>query len=210
MKLFNILKSKLIPATKSIYDIESIKIGNEIWAIKNLNVSNFKNGDPIPEAKTNEEWKRAGVNKEPAWCYYDNDFENDANYGKLYNWYAVNDPRGLAPKGWKVPSSSDFETLLGNFTGGPYAVVYYNAYVALINDGTSGFSAFLGGMRKFKGSFYRINNYGYYWTSSSHAYDNYGIFHLCMSSNRRFTSINLQPNREVGFSVRCLQDNLHS
>ena len=206
MKIFDIFKSKFNSAKKSTFDIESIIIGNQVWAIRNLDVASFKNGDPIPEARTNEEWKKAGENKQPAWCYFDNRSEHGEKYGKLYNWYAINDIRGLAPEGWRVPSLSDFETLMGNFTKGPYAVVYYNAYVHLINNGLSGFSAFLGGMRKYKGTFCRLNNYGYYWSSSSHAYENYGIYHLCMHSSRRFTSIELQTNREVGFSVRCLQD----
>jgi hypothetical protein len=78
---------------------------------ENLNVSTFRNGDPIPEAKTDEEWKKAGKEGKPAWCYYENDPKNGAKYGKLYNWYAVNDPRGLAPAGWHVPSDAEWTTL---------------------------------------------------------------------------------------------------
>ncbi len=96
---------------------KSIKIGNQTWMTSNLNVSTFRNGEAIPEAKTNEEWKRAGKNKQPAWCYYDNDPKNGAKYGKLYNWYAVNDPRGLAPLGWHVPTDEEW-TLLSDYLGG--------------------------------------------------------------------------------------------
>ena len=71
---------------------------------KNLNVSRFRNGEIIFEAKTIEEWEKAGENKTPAWCYYNNNPTNGAKYGKLYNWYAVNDIRALAPKGWHIPS----------------------------------------------------------------------------------------------------------
>jgi uncharacterized protein (TIGR02145 family) len=85
--------------------------------VENLNVSTFRNGDPIPEAKTNEEWEKAGKNKQPAWCYYDNDPKNGAKYGKLYNWYAVSDPRGLAPAGWHVPSQEEWEILIKNLQG---------------------------------------------------------------------------------------------
>ena len=80
-----------------------VKIGNQIWMVKNLNVETFRNGDHIHEAKTLEEWKIAGENQKPAFCYYNNDPKNGTIYGKLYNWYAVNDPRGLAPAGYHIP-----------------------------------------------------------------------------------------------------------
>jgi hypothetical protein len=70
-------------------------IGDQHWMVENLNVSHFRNGDPIPEAKTNEEWELAGTEGKPAWCYCNNDPGNASTYGKLYNRYAVNDPRGL-------------------------------------------------------------------------------------------------------------------
>jgi len=95
---------------------ETVTIGTQVWMTNNLNVDKFRNGDPIPQAKTNEEWKAAGENKQPAWCYYDNDPANGAKYGKLYNWYAVNDARGLAPAGYHVPSDAEW-TILENQLG---------------------------------------------------------------------------------------------
>jgi uncharacterized protein (TIGR02145 family) len=83
---------------------QQIKIGTQIWATRNLDASTFRNGDTIPEAKTDEEWKAAGNDKKPAWCYYNNDPANGKKYGKLYNYYAVKDKRGLAPEGWHIPS----------------------------------------------------------------------------------------------------------
>jgi uncharacterized protein (TIGR02145 family) len=90
---------------------KSVKIGTQTWMAENLNVERFRNGDLIPQAKTNEEWEKAGKEGKPAWCYYDNDPKNGAKYGKLYNWYAVNDPRGLAPAGWHVTSDAEWTTL---------------------------------------------------------------------------------------------------
>lgn len=87
---------------------QQVKIGEQIWQKKNLDVSTFRNGDIIPEAKTTEEWLEANENKQAAWCYFDNDKSLSKESGKLYNWYAVNDPRGLAPKGWKVPTFEDY------------------------------------------------------------------------------------------------------
>ena len=92
---------------------QTVTIGNQVWMTKNLDVDKFRNGDPIPEAKTEEEWLKAGESEEPAWCYYRNDPKNDfgEKYGKLYNWYALNDPRGLAPEGFHIPSSEEWEIL---------------------------------------------------------------------------------------------------
>ena len=92
--------------------VPSIKIGSQVWTNENLNIDHFRNGDIIPEAKTAEEWINAGKNKQAAWCYYDNDPTNSHKYGKLYNWYAVKDTRGLAPEGWHVPSKDDWIVLL--------------------------------------------------------------------------------------------------
>ena len=89
----------------------SVYIGSKIWMDVNLNVDCFQNGDPIPEAKTDIEWEKAGNNRQPAWCYYNNDPKNGAKFGKLYNWYAVNDPRGLAPKGWHIPTAEEWRII---------------------------------------------------------------------------------------------------
>ena len=91
---------------------QTVKIGTQVWTTKNLNVSTFRNGDTIPEVKTNEEWIEAARIQQPAWCYYENDSMNGAKYGKLYNWYAMNDTRGLAPIGYHIPSDVEWKTLV--------------------------------------------------------------------------------------------------
>ena len=96
---------------------QTVTIGTQVWMTKNLDVATFRNGDPIPQAKTDEEWEKAGENEQPAWCYYNNDPANGAKYGKLYNWYAVNDSRGLAPSGYHIPSDAEW-TRLTDFLGG--------------------------------------------------------------------------------------------
>jgi uncharacterized protein (TIGR02145 family) len=95
---------------------QTVTIGTQVWTTKNLDVATFRNGVAIPQAKTNEEWKAAGDNKQPAWCYYDNKPANGTKYGKLYNWYAVIDARGLAPAGWHVPTDEEW-TVLENSLG---------------------------------------------------------------------------------------------
>jgi hypothetical protein len=96
---------------------QTVTIGTQVWMTKNLDVDKFRNGDPIPQARTGEEWEWACMNEIPAWCFYENNPENGIKYGRLYNVYAVNDPRGLAPQGWHIPSDSEWKILedyLGN------------------------------------------------------------------------------------------------
>jgi uncharacterized protein (TIGR02145 family) len=97
---------------------KTVEIGKQEWMAENLNVSYFHNGDPIPEAKTDEQWKTAGDKEQPVWCYYDNDPANGKKYGKLYNWYAVDSLlRKISPIGWKIPSKREWE-MLTDFLGG--------------------------------------------------------------------------------------------
>jgi uncharacterized protein (TIGR02145 family) len=101
--------------------IKTVTIGTQVWMKENLNVSTFKNGVAIPEVQDNDAWKKAGKNKQPAWCYYDNDPKNGAKFGKLYNWYAVIDNNGLCPQGWYVPSDAEWDTLIAYLGGSDVA-----------------------------------------------------------------------------------------
>ncbi|WP_410221237.1 FISUMP domain-containing protein [Pedobacter sp.] len=104
----------------AIDEIEApVKVGNQIWSNKNLDVATFSNGDPIPEAKTPAEWQQFCKNHKPAFIYLNFDAKNGKKYGKLYNFHAVMDPRGLAPKGWHIPSAQEYETLIA-VLGGKY------------------------------------------------------------------------------------------
>lgn len=91
-----------------------IVIGGQEWTTRNLDVTKYRNGDEIPQVTDQTQWSNLTTG---AWCYYDNNPANGPIYGKLYNWYAVNDPRGLAPVGYHVPSQSEFITL-SNYLGG--------------------------------------------------------------------------------------------
>jgi uncharacterized protein (TIGR02145 family) len=97
--------------------IKKTEIGEQVWSGENLNVTHFRNGDLIPEAKNADEYFKYYKEKSPCWCYYDFDIRNEIIYGKLYNWYAVNDTRNLAPEGWRVSSKQDWEELI-DFLGG--------------------------------------------------------------------------------------------
>jgi uncharacterized protein (TIGR02145 family) len=120
----NLGKTQNNPVSKSNNDgvitqidgFKVVKISTQIWMVENLNVDKFRNGDLIPEARTKDEWEKARKDGQPAWCYYDNDTKNGSINGKLYNWFAINDPRGIAPSGWHIPSQKEWE-ILSNYLG---------------------------------------------------------------------------------------------
>ncbi len=93
---------------------DSVKINGIEWMKKNLDVSKYKNGDDIPQVTDVTQWEALTTG---AWCYYENDTANGPIFGKLYNWYAINDPRGLAPAGWHIPTDTEWSNL-ATFLGG--------------------------------------------------------------------------------------------
>ena len=94
--------------------LESVSIGTLVWSSKNLNVDKFRNGDPIPQAKSFAEWEEASNQQKPCWCYFKFNASYGQIYGKIYNWFAVNDSRILAPFGWHVASHNDYSDLLSH------------------------------------------------------------------------------------------------
>jgi uncharacterized protein (TIGR02145 family) len=183
-----------------------VTIGTQVWTSTNLDVSTFRNGDPIPQAKTDAEWKGAGENKQPAWCYYDNDPSNGTKYGKLYNWYAVNDPRGLAPKGYHIPTDAEW-TKLSDYLGGSGAGTKMKSTSGWKNDGngnnSSGFSGLPGGYNSFIGTFIWFDFYGYWWSSSEDDTNSAWSRILGYSSGSVLRSYYYKVE---GLSVRCLRD----
>ena len=193
--------------------ISSVKIGDQEWQTKNLDVDQFRNGDAIPHAITDEEWKAARKRKEPVWCYYNNAAENGELYGKLYNWYAVNDPRGLAPEGWHIPTDNEW-TALTDYLGGKdmaggkmksKGTVFWNSpNTGATNE--SGFSALPGGHRYFDGSFSSIKDIAFFWSVAENK-ENSSWNRYLYNSNRSVLRIyNFLDDKSVGASVRCIRD----
>ena len=196
--------------TKNNEDIngQNVTIGIQVWTIKNLNVDKFRNGDPIPEAKTNEEWKRAGENQEPAWCYYNNNPNNGTRYGKLYNWFAVNDPRGLAPNGFHIPSKAEW-IILADYLGGKLVAgtKMKSASGWPVNgNGTNGsvFSGLPGGYRHENGIFTNFGSYGCWWSSAEAANTSNAWCRALSDVFGDLVRYNIEKKR--GLSVRCVKD----
>lgn len=197
--LFCALKSNGQSATEK-KEVPSVKIGTQEWTAENLNVSTFRNGDTIAEIKNQKDWEAASRSKKPAWCYYKNNAKNGSKYGKLYNFWAVSDPRGLAPEGWHVATGKEWIILIqflgGNFEAGA-------ALKSCAPGATEGFVAQLGGMRGAYDTFDDIGERAYYWTATQKD-DSYA--YMWMISNSNSVVFSYDWGKGAGLSVRCVKD----
>jgi uncharacterized protein (TIGR02145 family) len=175
--------------------LETIKIGDQVWMKKNLDLSTFRNGDPIPEAKTKDEWMQAGRDKKPAFCYFDNDKANGKRYGKIYNWFAISDPRGLIPEGYHVPSKAEWLQLTSFLGGSDVAGKELKR--------KDSFGAAPGGYRNSDGTFYGVGVNGYWWSSTLRFRDYVNDFVIDHKSNYLWRYYSRKPD---GLYIRCIKD----
>jgi len=185
-----------------------VAIGKQIWMSHNLDINTFRNGDSIPNAKTDEEWRKAGENKKPAWRYCNNDSTYGQKYGKLYNWYAVNDPRGLAPTGWHIPNDDEWITLIKFLGGKEIAGKKLKNTSGWDNNGNgnnqSGFSALPGAGADFTGYCSGIGDYSYWWSSTED--DDESALGISLESYSDIVSINNGTYKWAGYSIRCVRN----
>jgi uncharacterized protein (TIGR02145 family) len=198
---------------------DTVVIGTQVWMNKNLRVSKYRNGDPIPTNLSDGSW---GATTSGAYAIYNNTATNDSIYGKLYNWYAVADPRGLCPVGWHVPSDAEWQTLetaLGmpaaeltaagnrgsvqNVGGKMKAVspLWLSSNTGATNS--SGFSGLPGGYRFYDGTSYGdVGSQCYWWSSTQISTPSARMRNLVYSVGV-YRSFRIKSN---GFSVRCVRD----
>ena len=216
----------LTSLTYNGYTYDLVEIGGQCWFKENLRTTIYRDSTPIDYHGTdNIAWQ----NNTGAYAWYDNDSTAyDSIYGKLYNWYAVDNSAGLCPTGWHVPSDSAWTVLDsfmahngfnydGSIMGNKYAkaiadTVLWDAHTGVGAVGNtdyptyqnkSGFSGLPGGERHNTGNYYSIGKKGYWWSSSQdnapHAWGR-GL-------NYSYSNFDRPPNyKEGGFSVRCLRD----
>ena len=190
-------------------------ICDQTWMVRNLDVSTYRNGDPIPQVTDPAAWAALTTG---AWCYYFNDPAYGPIYGKLYNWYAVTDPRGLAPIGWHVPTEPEWVTLV-DCLGGEYiaggklkeigTTHWFDPNIGATNE--TGFTALPGNIRQNTGDFSPSSNtpflgiFGFWWTTSEnpdvpgHGLDKYMIHDSESVQNGG-------DHKNTGCSVRCVRD----
>lgn len=194
-------------------NFKTYKFGNKFWLSQNLQVKKFRNGGLIQEAGTNDEWNRALKNKSPAWCYYENDPRNEWR-GLIYNWYAVNDSRGLAPKGYHVATKKDWEDLELSLGGGKQAVI---ALLRIEDNEMLPYDPnkfLLSGQARNSyttGEPYWSfeNNGAEYWTSTLGSTINKSYYWRLFYVNRTdggYTELEEQNNNGMGLPVRCVRD----
>ena len=194
----------------------TVTICNQVWMVKNLDVSTYRNGDTIPNVTDPTQWNNLTTG---AWCYSANSSEYGAIYGKLYNWYAVNDSRGLAPAGWHIPSDGEWNKLVKCLdptadTSGTVTKQSTTAGDAMKEAGSihwvgfsfatnsSGFTGLPGGGRSTLNG-YGLGYYGNWWSSTKDITDG-----IAWPRGLDGTSgvIRWPEPEKSGFSVRCIKD----
>jgi uncharacterized protein (TIGR02145 family) len=186
---------------------KEVKIGNQYWSTANLNNDKFRNGDQIMQVRTPEEWSAAGRMNQPAWCYYNYDPTNGDKYGKLYNWYAVTDSRGLAPEGWHIPSSEEWSVLIKQLGGKRDAGFRLKSTEGWWEHGNgnneSGFSAIPGGGLLCCGDFNSLDKRAYWWTTSEYSE---GVGYGIEVSYHKSNASGYDGVKSACMSVRCVKD----
>lgn len=189
----------------SCTQVETVQFGDQVWMSENLSSEKFRNGERIPEAKTKSEWERFCREGKPAWCYPMNNKDNHEKYGKLYNWYAVSDPRGIAPAGFHVASDEEWKALTDFFGGEIFAALQLRvaSQPRAADDGKYGFSGLPAGVCKGDGSFFGFGSKGYWWTSTE-ANDKYAWIRQLDYTQSAINSLTF--DKQSGLSVRCIKD----
>jgi uncharacterized protein (TIGR02145 family) len=186
----------------------TIQIGNQTWMAENLRTTKYRNGTNIIPINTNNTlW---ASNTTGAYCSHNNNTANDCPYGKLYNWYAVNNANQLCPTGWHVPTDAEWTTLI-TFLGGESVaggkMKSTGTQYWLINidaDNSSGFSGLPGDSRFNDGLFFSIGYFGYWWSSTESSTTNAWRRSLHYPEGYVYRSNN--SPKKSGLSVRCLRD----
>lgn len=201
---------------------QTVHIGNQLWMAENLKVTHYRNGDAIPHLTSDGDWTSTNSG---AYCVYDNTASNADTYGNLYNWYALDDARNIAPEGWHVPTDDEIKELemalgmteseandtqwRGTNEGSKLA-----GRADLWTDGVlegnaefcaSGFSFLPGGFRDGSlGDFYSMFDKGYFWSSTENSIFNAWSRNLYYYHTEVYRSYS--GSKHYGFSVRCVRD----
>lgn len=184
---------------------KTVMIGDQVWMAENLNVTRYRNGDPIPNMQDSTEWINCNAG---AYCDYNNTPEIGDVYGKLYNGYCLLDERNLAPEGWHLPSDEEWTKLVEHLGGNDIAgdklkELSLLTWRDLTATNESGFTALPGGNRNTNGLFLEIGDGGYWWScteNSSTSMFGRGLYFYYSGVFRGYRT------KTVGFSVRCVKD----
>jgi uncharacterized protein (TIGR02145 family) len=213
----NIIEKKILEGSfggaGTVTDIDgnvytTVTIGSQVWMVENLKTTRYSNGDAIPNVIDGTQWSTLTTG---AYCNYNNDVSNIGTYGRLYNWYAINDSRNIAPTGWHIPSDAEW-TILINYLGGlsvaggkmkEVGISHWGIQNIGAADNSSGFTCLPGGYRLGAGSFNHLGYYGVLWSSTDGIPD--GAWNMVLASNLITVNRNYDL-KQAGFSVRCIKN----
>jgi uncharacterized protein (TIGR02145 family) len=185
----------------------TVKIGDQCWMAQDLRVTHYRNGDPIPNITDNAEWE--GLS-EGAYCYFNNDPSIATTYGLLYNWFAVNDSRNIAPEGWHVPTADEWQVLIDYLGGweiaGGKVKETGTLHWEFPNTGASndyGFTALGHGYRYYGGTFYDLRINASFWSSTDIGNGTVSMRDLDYDNADIFEHF---ADKRYGFGIRCIKD----
>jgi len=197
---------------------QTVSIGAQVWMAENLKVTHYRNGEAIPNVTVSAAW--VGLTS-GAYCEYDNDANNVAAYGRLYNWYTVADSRNIAPAGWHLASDAEWKQLemylgmsqaeadqagwRGTDEGGKLKEAGTTHWLSPNTDATneSGFSGLPGGYRYLGGQYYDVGSHAVFWSSTEAS----SGFAWCRNLGYAFSGVHrYDGGKDDGFSVRCVKD----
>jgi uncharacterized protein (TIGR02145 family) len=201
---------------------QTVQIGSQVWFAENLKTTVFNNGDSILQVKSSTEWHKALINKIPAWCYqyYDNKY---GHLGKIYNWYAVKDTRGIAPVGYHVPTKIEWDILIYHCGGNSEASNKLKSDTGWIHSGWDysgtnefGFSALPTGKNRRYSDDFDISSTtslgSCWWTSSVVVYSGprdvlNNFIHTINIDEREANNLHQFANGiSEGLFIRCIKD----
>jgi uncharacterized protein (TIGR02145 family) len=212
------------PFCGAFFDIDgnmykAVKIGDQWWMAENLKVTHYRNGDAIANVTDNTEWIGLFTG---AYCEYDNDADNVAVYGRLYNWFVISDSRNVAPEGWHVPTDAEWKQLEMSIGMSPADADLYG-YRGIDEGGKlkeigtthwfdpntgatdeSGFGALPGGFRdRTFGEYYSINYIAPFWSSTEN--DSFSAPYRFLENYSSQVG-RLVNHKRSGYSIRCVKD----
>ncbi len=203
-KTLNFVQTECKDASGNYYS--TVKIGNKIWMAENLKTAKYRNGDNIVNFSSNSDW---GFYSIGSYCVYNNNDTNSKTYGNLYNWFAINDSRNIAPDGWHVAKDDDWANLV-SILGGESVAGYKIKETGLVHWATnptatneSGFSGLPSGYRLSSGSYTGLGTNANWWTADENS--STLSWYRAINSSTNGMSRDYY-NKNTGFAVRCVKD----
>jgi len=157
-------------------DYKVVEINGKCWLAENLRTTSYRDGTAIPNLTDSDEWDK---DRQGAYTCYYNQEQNCDDYGALYNWYAVNNEKGICPEGWSVPTQEQW-TEAENYD----------------------FKAIFGGFRNAGGPFDYLDEKGFFWTATPS--EDFAFARVMEKDNEGIRKI--ESSKSSGFSVRCVKD----